>query len=109
MAASLGYSGGLRDNLEDERKRFESLGGNWNDVIRMQNRAEPESYNAETYINDRGQEGATGGTFTGQDLNQFQSLLNRLTSSKMTQQKQKSKEGRKDIYAGGLASMMRNF
>ena len=58
---------------------------------------------------DAGQEGATGGTFTGQDLNQFQELLNRLTSSKMTQQKQRSKEGRKDIYAGGLASMMANF
>jgi len=27
----------------------------------------------------------------------------------MTQQKQRSKEGRKDIYAGGLASMMSNF
>ena len=67
------------------------------------------SYNAENYINDRGQEGATGGTFTTNDLNQFQNLLNRLTSSKMTQQKQKSKEGRKDIYAGGLASMMSNF
>jgi hypothetical protein len=58
---------------------------------------------------DTGQEGATGGTFTSQDLNQFQELLNRLTSSKMTQEKQKSKEGRKDIYAGGLASMMANF
>jgi len=58
---------------------------------------------------DSGQEGATGGTFTDQDLNQFQDLLNRLTSSKMTQQKQRSKEGRKDIYAGGLASMMSNF
>lgn len=58
---------------------------------------------------DKGQKGATQGTFTKQDLNQFQELLNRLTSSKMTQQKQKSKEGRKDIYAGGLASMMANF
>ena len=58
---------------------------------------------------DTGQEGATGGTFTQQDLFQFQDLLNRLTSSKMVQQKQKSKEGRKDIYAGGLASMMANF
>ena len=58
---------------------------------------------------DYGQAGATEGTFTPQDLSQFQQLLNRLTSSKMTQQKQKSKEGRKDIYAGGLASMMSNF
>jgi len=68
-----------------------------------------QDYNAGTFIDDEGQSGATEGTFTSQDLNQFQELLNRLTSSKMTQQKQKSKEGRKDIYAGGLASMMTNF
>ena len=65
--------------------------------------------NYDTWQMDYNQSGATGGTFTGQDLNQFQELLNRLTSSKMTQQKQKSREGRKDIYAGGLASMMANF
>lgn len=63
----------------------------------------------DTSYNDNNQYGATGGTFTDQDLNRFQQLLNRLTSSKMTQQKQKSREGRKDIYAGGLASMMANF
>jgi exopolyphosphatase/pppGpp-phosphohydrolase len=70
-----------------------------------------QNYNANAYFGatDYDQRGATEGTFTGQDLNQFQQLLNRLTSSKMTQQKQKSKEGRKDIYAGGLASMMSNF
>ena len=43
------------------------------------------------------------------DLNTFQSLLNRLEASKKRQQRQKSVEGRRDIYAGGLASMMSNF
>ena len=43
------------------------------------------------------------------DLNTFQSLLNRLESSKKRQQRQRSVEGRRDIYAGGLASMMTNF
>ena len=43
------------------------------------------------------------------DLDTFQSLLNKLESSKKRQQRQKSVEGRRDIYAGGLASMMTNF
>ena len=43
------------------------------------------------------------------DLNSFQQLLDRLTQSKKRQQRQKSVEGRRDIYAGGLASMMSNF
>jgi len=43
------------------------------------------------------------------DLNTFQSLLNRLEASKKRQQRQKSVEGRRDIYADGLASMMSNF
>ena len=59
----------------------------------------------------------TGGTGTGGnyradptvDLNSFQQLLDRLTQSKKRQQRQKSVEGRRDIYAGGLASMMSNF
>ena len=59
----------------------------------------------------------TGGTGTGGDygseptvdLTSFQSLLDRLTTSKKRQQRQKSVEGRRDIYAGGLASMMSNF
>lgn len=68
-----------------------------------------QNFQVDNKLFDVGQATATEGTFTQQDLNQFQELLNRLTSSKMTQQKQKSKEGRKDIYAGGLASMMANF
>ena len=66
-------------------------------------------YDAAGPVDDTNQKGATGGTFTGEDLDQFQELLNSLTSSKMTQQKQKSKEDRKSVYAGGMANMMRNF
>ena len=43
------------------------------------------------------------------DRKTFQSLRDRLESSKKRQQRQKSVEGRRDIYAGGLASMMSNF
>ena len=59
----------------------------------------------------------TGGTGTGGNyddnpsvnLTDFQSLLDRLTTSKKRQQRQKSVEGRRDVYAQGLASMMGNF
>lgn len=54
----------------------------------------------------------TGGDYTENptvDLTSFQALLDRLTTSKKRQQRQKSVEGRRDIYAGGLASMMSNF
>ena len=43
------------------------------------------------------------------DQEQFNTLLNKLTGSKMKQQRQKSVEGRRDIFAGGLAGMMSNF
>lgn len=43
------------------------------------------------------------------DINKFQQLLERLEGSKGRQQRQKSLEGRRDIYAQGLASMMSNF
>jgi len=43
------------------------------------------------------------------DLTTFQQLLSKLEGSKKRQQRQKSVEGRRDIYAQGLASMMRNF
>jgi hypothetical protein len=43
------------------------------------------------------------------DLKTFQSLLDRLEASKKRQQRQQSVEGRRDIYAGGMASMMSNF
>ena len=43
------------------------------------------------------------------DLNKFEQLLARLESSKGRQQRQKSLEGRRDIFATGLGSMMSNF
>ena len=43
------------------------------------------------------------------DIGEFEQLLSRLEGSKMRQQRQKSVEGRRDIFAGGLASMMSNF
>ena len=43
------------------------------------------------------------------DLDRFESLLSRLEASKGRQQRQKSVEGRRDIFSQGLASMMSNF
>ena len=43
------------------------------------------------------------------DLIEFQQLLDRLEGSKKRQQRQKSVEGRRDIYSQGMASMMSNF
>lgn len=43
------------------------------------------------------------------DINKFEELLNRLEASKGRQQRQKSLEGRRDIFATGLGSMMSNF
>ena len=43
------------------------------------------------------------------DLTQFETLLGKLEGSKMRQQRQKSVEGRRDIFSQGLAQMMSNF
>ena len=43
------------------------------------------------------------------DINQFSDLVGRLEGSKMRQQRQKSVEGRRDIFSQGLACMMSNF
>lgn len=43
------------------------------------------------------------------DIGEFEQLLGRLEASKGRQQRQKSVENRRDIFAGGLASMMSNF
>ena len=43
------------------------------------------------------------------DINRFEELLSRLEASKGRQQRQKSVEGRRDIFSQGLASMMSNF
>ena len=54
-------------------------------------------------------------TYTGTDtakdfdIDRFQELLARLEASKGRQQRQKSVEGRRDIFSQGLASMMSNF
>jgi len=42
-------------------------------------------------------------------VGQFEELLNRLEGSKKRQQRQRSVEGRRDIFAQGLAGMMDNF
>jgi hypothetical protein len=46
---------------------------------------------------------------TNFDINRFEELLGRLEASKGRQQRQKSVEGRRDIFSQGLASMMGNF
>jgi hypothetical protein len=54
----------------------------------------------------------TGGSYDvdpGVNLTDFQALLERLESSKKRQKRQESVEGRRNIYAQGLASMMSNF
>lgn len=43
------------------------------------------------------------------NMGQFNKLLKKLEGSKMRQQRQRSVEGRRDIFAGGLANMMSNF
>lgn len=43
------------------------------------------------------------------DITKFEELLNRLEASKGRQTRQKSLEGRRDIFATGLAGMMGNF
>jgi len=53
-----------------------------------------------------------GGSYEGDasvDLTTFQALLDKLEGSKKRQQRQKSVEGRRDVYSQGLASMMSNF
>ena len=53
-----------------------------------------------------------GGSYSGDasvPLADFQALLDKLEGSKKRQQRQKSVEGRRDIYSQGLASMMSNF
>jgi len=43
------------------------------------------------------------------DIKRFEQLLERLEASKGRQQRQKSVEGRRDIFSQGLAGMMSNF
>ena len=59
---------------------------------RLRNQAADQEYGAKSF-----------------DINQFSDLLGRLEGSKMRQQRQKSVEGRRDIFSQGLAGMMSNF
>lgn len=43
------------------------------------------------------------------DIEKFQQLLDKLEGSKGRQKRQESLEGRRNIFAQGLASMMSNF
>jgi len=58
--------------------------------------------------NDPGESGSNSQD-AAVDLTTFQQLLDKLEGSKKRQQRQKSVEGRRDIYSQGLASMMGNF
>ena len=53
-----------------------------------------------------GYESAPSGDF---NIDEFQSLLDRLEGSKKRQKRQESVESRRNVYAQGLASMMSNF
>jgi hypothetical protein len=54
-------------------------------------------------------DGSQAGSDAKLDLQTFQQLLQKLEGSKKRQQRQRSVEGRRDIYAQGLASMLSNF
>ena len=43
------------------------------------------------------------------NVDDFDNLLDRLEASKIRQQREKSVEGRRDIYSQGMAAMMSNF
>jgi hypothetical protein len=50
-----------------------------------------------------------GGGMSAAELQDFESLIGRLESSKMRQAGQGNQARQRETYAGGLASMMRNF
>lgn len=54
-------------------------------------------------------DGSRGSGDAKLDIQTFQQLLQKLEGSKKRQQRQRSVEGRRDIYAQGLASMLSNF
>ena len=62
-----------------------------------------------TLIRDEGVKDATTDTASNFNVEQFEALLNRLEASKKRQQRQRSVEGRRDIFSQGLAGMMSNF
>ena len=69
-------------------------------------------YNKYGVNEGRTSEAPEGSEFTDDnyfDTKRFSDLLEKLEGSKKRQQRQKSVEGRRDIFAGGLANMMGNF
>ena len=50
-----------------------------------------------------------GGGMSAAELQDFESLIGRLESSKMRQAAQSNRARQRDVMAGGLASMMANF
>jgi hypothetical protein len=64
-----------------------------------------------TYSTDFDEDAEGNPTDNADDFNitKFEQLLNRLEGSKKRQQRQRSVEGRRDIFAQGLAGMMGNF
>lgn len=50
-----------------------------------------------------------GGGMTAAELTDFETLLGRLEGSKMRQAAQSNRARQRDVFAGGLASMMGNF
>lgn len=67
----------------------------------------PTSYDDSSYNNPGGSKDNENDATV--DITTFQNLLNKLEGSKLRQQRQQSVEKRRDIYAQGLSSMMRNF
>jgi hypothetical protein len=76
-----------------------------NDISRAFNEGRIDAATA----NDLKKQAAEGAFDSSADLGQFETLLGKLEGSKMRQQRQKSVEGRRDIYGQGLAQMMSNF
>lgn len=50
-----------------------------------------------------------GGGMSAAELQDFESLIGRLEGSKMRQAAQANRARQRDVFAGGLASMMGNF
>lgn len=50
-----------------------------------------------------------GGGMSAAELQDFEALIGRLESSKMRQAAQGNRARQRDVFAGGLASMMGNF
>jgi hypothetical protein len=50
-----------------------------------------------------------GGGMSAAELQDFEALIGRLESSKMRQAGQANRARQRDVFAGGLASMMGNF